>query len=69
MLIHGGCHGAWAWAKTVDRLQKAGCKATAMDLVSAGNNSTDPNTITSWFEYHKPAVDLLASLPDDEKVG
>jgi hypothetical protein len=33
------------------------------------NDSTDPNTITTWAEYHKPAVDFLASLPDDEKVG
>lgn len=68
VLIHGGSHGAWAWSKTVDRLQKAGCKGTALDLASAGNDSTDPNTITSMAEYSKPAVDFLASLPDDEKV-
>lgn len=68
VLIHGGCHGAWAWWKTVDRLQRAGCRATALDLASASKDTTDPNSITSFAQYNKPAVDFIASLPDDEKV-
>lgn len=68
VLIHGGCHGAWAWWKTVDRLQRAGCRTTALDLTSAGNDTTDPNSVTSFAQYNKPAVDFIVSLPDDEKV-
>lgn len=69
VLIHGGCHGAWVWTKTADLLQQAGNRATALDLASAGNDTTDANTITSFAQYSKPAVDFVASLPDDEKVN
>ncbi|KAG0558137.1 hypothetical protein KC19_10G007100 [Ceratodon purpureus] len=68
VLIHGGMHGAWSWFKLVDRLQKAGHKVTPIDLAGAGQHPADPNTITTFEEYNKPANNWFASLPEGEKV-
>lgn len=71
VLIHGACHGSWAWYRLEDQLQKAGHTVTSLDLSGAGINPTDPDTITSWEEYHKPALDFFQSLPEraaNEKV-
>jgi hypothetical protein len=71
VLIHGAFHGAWAWYRLEDQLQKAGHKVTSMDMTGAGINLADPDTITTWEEYHKPALDFFQSLPEpapNEKV-
>ena len=71
VLIHGACHGSWAWYRLEDQLQKAGHKVTSMDMTGAGINLADPDSITTWEEYHKPALDFFQSLPEpapNEKV-
>jgi hypothetical protein len=66
--VHGGGHGAWCWYKTVDLLRLAGHKATAVDLVSCGRDSTDPNHVESFLDYNEPLMELLSNLPDNDKV-
>lgn len=68
VLVDGGAHGAWCWYRIVDLLQQAGHKVSAVDLASAGVNSTDSNTLTSAREYAAPLFSLLQALPDSEKV-
>lgn len=63
VLIHGSSHGSWAWFPVEDQLHKLGCKVSSMDMTGAGINLADPNTITTWEEYHKPAIDFFATLP------
>ena len=71
VLLHGGCFGAWSWFTIEDRLQKVGHKVTAMDMAGAGIHPADPDRITTFDEYLKPALDFFASLPEDsnEKVS
>ncbi|KAG0568754.1 hypothetical protein M758_6G043300 [Ceratodon purpureus] len=70
VLLHGGCFGAWAWFPIEARLQKAGHKVTAMDFAGAGIHPADANDITTFDEFHKPALDFFESLPEnpEEKV-
>ena len=70
VLLHGGCFGAWAWFPIEARLQKAGHKVTAMDFAGAGIHPADANDITTFDEFHKPALDFCESLPEnpEEKV-
>jgi hypothetical protein len=68
VFVHGGGHGAWCWYKTVDLLRLAGHKATAVDLVSCGRDSTDPNHVESFLDYNEPLMELLSNLPDNDKV-
>jgi pimeloyl-ACP methyl ester carboxylesterase len=49
VLIHGGCHGAWAWYKLQHRLQEKGCRVTAMDMRSAG---ADPKTPSPELKHY-----------------
>jgi pimeloyl-ACP methyl ester carboxylesterase len=36
LLIHGGFHGAWVWAKVIDRLAALGWRAQTIELPSVG---------------------------------
>ena len=71
VLIHGAFQGAWSWYRLEDQLLKAGHNVTSFDLTGAGINLVDPNTITTWEEYHKPALDFFQSLEpaSNEKVS
>jgi pimeloyl-ACP methyl ester carboxylesterase len=40
VLIHGACHGAWCWEKTVPLLEAAGHTAIAVDLPGHGDDPT-----------------------------
>ena len=64
VLVHGACHGAWCWFKLTDRLQNAGHKVTAVDLVGCATRPQDPNSIATFSEYHQPLMDFLDSLPE-----
>lgn len=68
VLVHGAAHGAWCWYKIVDLLQQGGHKVSTVDLVSAGIDSTDPNTVASPQEQAAPLLSLLQNVPDSEKV-
>ncbi|KAJ7558955.1 hypothetical protein O6H91_04G062900 [Diphasiastrum complanatum] len=68
VLVHGLSHGAWCWYKTIDLLEKAGHKATAIDLAACGLHPADLTRITSFKQYNQPLIDVLASLEPSEKV-
>lgn len=40
VLVHGACHGAWCWEKTVPLLEAAGHTAVAIDLPGHGDDPT-----------------------------
>ena len=46
VLIHGGHHGAWCWAKIGPRLAELGHGAVALDMPGNGNDQTPHDQIT-----------------------
>ncbi|ERN12827.1 hypothetical protein AMTRI_Chr11g98080 [Amborella trichopoda] len=68
VLVHGACHGAWCWYKIVSLLRNKGHKVSAVDLAGAGIDPRDADSIFSFEEYNKPLIDLISTIPDDEKV-
>ena len=64
VLVHGAGHGAWCWFKLTDRLQNAGHKVTAIDLATCAIRPQDPNSISTFSEYHQPLMDFLDVLPE-----
>ncbi|KAE8735866.1 Methylesterase 3 [Hibiscus syriacus] len=68
ILIHGACHGAWCWYKLKPRLESAGHRVTAVDMAASGINTNQIQAVHSMYEYTKPLLEILASLPDDEKA-
>ncbi|XP_047959328.1 methylesterase 10 [Salvia hispanica] len=65
VLVHGFCHGGWCWYKLAAALKSNGCRATALDLAGCGVNT---DLAPSFSDYVRPLMDLLASLPDAERV-
>nr|QNR54842.1 salicylic acid binding protein 2 [Betula medwediewii] len=68
VLVHGACHGAWCWNKLKPQLEAAGHRVTALDLEASGINMKAIQDVHSLHEYTRPLLDLLASLPPNEKV-
>ncbi|PRQ47829.1 putative carboxylesterase [Rosa chinensis] len=68
VLVHGTCHGAWCWYKSIALLRGAGHRVTALDLGASGINSKQVNEIASIWDYAKPLMEFMASIPHDEKV-
>ena len=68
VLVHGEGHGAWCWFKLRWLLEGAGYRVTCVDLAGGGVDPTDPNTIRSFKQYDKPLIDLISTLPEEEKV-
>ncbi|ERN04216.1 hypothetical protein AMTR_s00077p00129560 [Amborella trichopoda] len=68
VLVHGICHGAWCWYKIASLLKNSGVKVTAVDLGGAGINPGNADSILSFEEYNKPLIDLIPTIPEDEKV-
>ncbi|XP_022741278.1 salicylic acid-binding protein 2-like [Durio zibethinus] len=68
ILVHGACHGAWSWYKLKPRLESAGYHVTAIDLAASGINMNAIQGVYSMYEYTKPLLEVLASLPSGEKV-
>ncbi|KAK8921956.1 Methylesterase 3 [Platanthera zijinensis] len=69
ILVHGGGHGAWCWYKVVAALKSQGYSTTAIDLAACGS---DPRRmaedVTTFEEYAQPLMDLMASVPEGEKI-
>ena len=61
LLIHGASHGAWCWHKIVDRLEKLGHEAVAIDLPSHGDDRTPPERIT----IHDYVARTLEAMKND----
>lgn len=69
ILVHGGAHGAWCWYKVLAALRSQGYSVEAIDLAACGS---DPRRIgedvSSFEEYIQPLMELMASVPEGEKV-
>ncbi|EXB37215.1 hypothetical protein L484_020271 [Morus notabilis] len=61
-------HGAWCWNRLVQLLKSAGHRVTALDLSGSGVDPKRLNQITSFSEYVKPLMELMAPLAEYEKV-
>ncbi|KAB1214682.1 Salicylic acid-binding protein 2 [Morella rubra] len=68
VLVHGACHGAWCWYKLKPRLESAGHRVTALDLAASGIKLRAIQDVHTLYEYTEPLLELLASLPPNEKV-
>ncbi|XP_021274283.1 methylesterase 9-like [Herrania umbratica] len=68
VLVHGLCHGAWCWYKLQPLLESTGHRVTALDLTTSGINMKAIQDVQTFHEYTKPLLEILASLPPDEKV-
>ncbi|XP_031268908.1 methylesterase 1-like [Pistacia vera] len=68
ILVHGTNHGAWCWYKVKPRLEAAGHRVTALDLAASGINMKSIHEVHSFYEYTEPLLEILASLPPDEKI-
>ncbi|ERN04217.1 hypothetical protein AMTR_s00077p00129730, partial [Amborella trichopoda] len=68
VLVPGACHGAWCWHKIVSLLRNKGHKVSAVDLAGAGIDPRDADSISSSEEHNKPLIDLISTIPDDEKL-
>ncbi|KAI9165892.1 hypothetical protein LWI28_022463 [Acer negundo] len=68
VLVHGANHGGWCWYKLKPRLEAAGHRVTALDLAASGINMKAIQDVHTLYEYTEPLLEILASLPDNEKV-
>ncbi|KAK2657375.1 hypothetical protein Ddye_010427 [Dipteronia dyeriana] len=68
VLVHGANHGGWCWHKLKPRLEAAGHRVTALDLAASGINMKAIQDVHTLYEYTEPLLEILASLPDNEKV-
>ncbi|KAL6961536.1 (R)-mandelonitrile lyase [Sarracenia purpurea var. burkii] len=65
---HGMCHGAWVWYKVKPRIEAEGHRFTAVDLAACGVNPKKIDEVRSLHDYTLPLLEVLASLPPEEKV-
>ncbi|KAL5821570.1 hypothetical protein ACOSQ3_023452 [Xanthoceras sorbifolium] len=68
VLVHGANHGAWCWNKLKPRLEAAGHRVTALDLAASGINMKAIQDVHTLCQYSEPLLEILAPLPDNEKV-
>ncbi|PKI54339.1 hypothetical protein CRG98_025275 [Punica granatum] len=69
VLVHGACHGAWAWFKLKPRLESAGLRVTVLDLAASGTDPRSIHEVYTFKEYTQPLLDFLqAAVPPAESV-
>ncbi|XVF15628.1 hypothetical protein REPUB_Repub09cG0170600 [Reevesia pubescens] len=69
VLVHGMCKGAWCWYKLKTLLQSAGHRVSALDLAASGiNMKKSIQDVLTFHEYSEPLLEMLTSLPPNEKV-
>ncbi|KAA8547240.1 hypothetical protein F0562_003896 [Nyssa sinensis] len=68
VLTHGACHGAWVWYKVKPRIEAAGHRFTAVNLAACGVNTKQLDEVRSLYDYTLPLLEVLASIPENEKV-
>ncbi|CAJ2635490.1 polyneuridine-aldehyde esterase [Trifolium pratense] len=68
VLVHGACHGAWCWYKVKPLLESAGHLVTVLDLAASGTNLKKIEDVNTLSEYSEPLLQLLATIPPNEKV-
>ncbi len=57
VLIHGGYHGAWCWARLTPELERLGHSAIAVDLPGAGERLAERATHASWRGALREVID------------
>jgi pimeloyl-ACP methyl ester carboxylesterase len=68
VLVHGACHGAWCWYKVKPLLESAGHLVTVLDLAASGTNLKKIEDVNTVLEYSEPLLQLMATIPPNEKV-
>ncbi|KAK9159332.1 hypothetical protein Scep_005906 [Stephania cephalantha] len=68
VFVHGFGGGGWGFYQIRCLLEKLGHKVSCPDLKSGGIDPTDPKTLKTFEDYNQPLIDLLYSLPLNEKV-
>ncbi|KAI3452071.1 hypothetical protein Pfo_008736 [Paulownia fortunei] len=68
ILVHGACHGAWSWYKLKPLLEAAGHRVTALDLAASGIDLRSLQELRTLADYTQPLLELMASIPPQEKV-
>ncbi|KAL1333072.1 hypothetical protein HN51_061827 [Arachis hypogaea] len=68
ILVHGACHGAWCWYKIKPLLESSGHKVTVLDLAASGTNLKKIEDVDTFSQYSEPLLEVLESLPPNEKV-
>lgn len=59
VLVHGGFHGGWCWAKVRSRLEAAGHQVAAPDMPGHGEDAT-PRQGLRMADYARRVADVLA---------
>lgn len=68
VLVHGACHGAWCWFKVATLLKSAGYHVTVPDLAASGIDRRKIEEVPTFADYSEPLLDIMATLPPQEKV-
>ncbi|KAG8384438.1 hypothetical protein BUALT_Bualt04G0117900 [Buddleja alternifolia] len=66
--VHGVGHGAWVYYKLKPRIEAAGHRFTPISLAAAGNSPKKLEEVRSLHDYTVPLLEVLAEVPEDEKV-
>lgn len=68
VLVHGACLGGWSWFKVAPALRAAGYRTDTPDLAASGVDPRALREVPTFRDYTGPLLELLASLPDGERV-
>ncbi|KAL3649401.1 hypothetical protein CASFOL_005804 [Castilleja foliolosa] len=66
--VHGVGHGSWVYYKLKPRVESAGYRFTPISLAAAGNSPKKLEEVRSLHDYTTPLLEVLASVPEGEKV-
>jgi pimeloyl-ACP methyl ester carboxylesterase len=68
VLVHGACLGGWSWFKVAPALRAAGYRTDTPDLAASGVDPRALREVPTFRDYTGPLLELLASLPDGDRV-
>ncbi|XP_078159499.1 methyl jasmonate esterase 1-like [Carex rostrata] len=68
VLVHGMCHGGWAWYKLATLLNEAGHHVTAPDLAASGLHPKRMDEVNTFEEYCEPLMEVMEAIPAGERV-
>ncbi|OEL38487.1 Salicylic acid-binding protein 2 [Dichanthelium oligosanthes] len=68
VLVHGACLGGWSWFKVATPLRAAGYRVDTPDLAASGVDPRPLREVPTFRDYTGPLLDLLAALPDGDRV-
>ncbi|KAF8663941.1 hypothetical protein HU200_055284 [Digitaria exilis] len=68
VLVHGATLGGWSWFKVATPLRAAGYRVDTPDLAASGVDPRPLREVPTFRDYTGPLLDLLAALPDGDRV-